>query len=73
MATGTISWERHESPFWAIAGLLLRPLHLALAFPSVLYVMAMTVFLFRPPDLFSFSLWLFAPWRFEKQSPSSPV
>jgi len=54
VATGTISWERHESPFWAIAGLLLRPLHLALAFPSVLYVMAMTVFLFRPPDLFSF-------------------
>ena len=33
---------------------MLRPLHLGLAFPSVLYVAAMTVFLFRPPDLFSF-------------------
>jgi O-antigen ligase len=39
---------------WRIAGLLLRPLHLGLAFPSILYVAAMTVFLFRPPDLFSF-------------------
>jgi O-antigen ligase len=29
-------------------------LHLALAFPSILYVLALTVFLFRPPDLFSF-------------------
>jgi O-antigen ligase len=34
--------------------LLLRPLHFGLAFPSLLYVAAMTVFLFRPPDLFSF-------------------
>jgi putative inorganic carbon (hco3(-)) transporter len=40
--------------FWRVAGLLLRPLHLGLAFPSILYVAAMTVFLFRPPDLFSF-------------------
>ncbi len=39
---------------WQLAGLLLRPLHLGLAFPSILYVGAMTVFLFRPPDLFSF-------------------
>ena len=39
---------------WRFAGLLLRPLHLGLAFPSILYVAAMTVFLFRPPDLFSF-------------------
>jgi hypothetical protein len=37
-----------------LRGLLLRPLHLGLAFPSILYVAAMTVFLFRPPDLFSF-------------------
>ena len=43
-----------DSPLWRVAGLLLRPLHLALAFPSVLYVAAMTVFLFRPPDLFSY-------------------
>lgn len=43
-----------DNPLWQVAGLLLRPLHLGLAFPSVLYVAAMTVFLFRPPDLFSF-------------------
>ena len=42
------------SPLWQVAGLLLRPLHLGLAFPSILYMAAMTVFLFRPPDLFSF-------------------
>jgi hypothetical protein len=46
--------DSHENPLWQIAGLLLRPLHLGLAFPSVLYVAAMAVFLFRPPDLFSF-------------------
>src|SRR6266853_1646685 len=43
-----------DNALWRIAGLLLRPLHLGLAFPSILYVAAMTVFLFRPPDLFSF-------------------
>jgi len=43
-----------DNPLWRVAGLLLRPLHLGLAFPSILYVAAMTVFLFRPPDLFSF-------------------
>jgi putative inorganic carbon (hco3(-)) transporter len=49
-----MTWEWDEGAFWPLAGLLLRPLHLALAFPSVLYVAVMTVFLFRPPDLFSF-------------------
>ena len=39
------------SPGWFAFGLLLRPLQLGLAFPSVLYLAAMTVFLFRPPDL----------------------
>jgi O-antigen ligase len=43
-----------DNVLWRVAGLLLRPLHLGLAFPSVLYVAAMTVFLFRPPDLFSY-------------------
>ncbi|MGB8012409.1 MAG: O-antigen ligase family protein [Terriglobales bacterium] len=43
-----------ENPLWRAASLLLRPLHLGLAFPSILYVAAMTVFLFRPPDLFSY-------------------
>jgi O-antigen ligase len=42
------------NPLWHVAGLLLRPLHLGLAFPSVLYVATMTIFLFRPPDLFSY-------------------
>jgi len=53
MSSKAIAWTRDES-LWHAASLLLRPLHLALAFPSVLYVLAMTVFLFRPPDLFSF-------------------
>ncbi|MGD0508509.1 MAG: O-antigen ligase family protein [Terriglobales bacterium] len=46
--------DGNDNPLWCIAGLLLRPLHLGLAFPSILYLAAMTVFLFRPPDLFSF-------------------
>jgi O-antigen ligase len=49
-----LSRDGDDNPLWRVAGLLLRPLHLGLAFPSVLYVAAMTVFLFRPPDLFSF-------------------
>ena len=40
-----------SSPGWFAIGLLLRPLQLGLAFPSVIYLAAMTVFLFRPPDL----------------------
>jgi len=46
--------DSDDNPLWRAAGLLLRPLHLGLAFPSILYVAAMIVFLFRPPDLFSF-------------------
>ncbi len=46
--------DSDDNPLWRVAGLLLRPLHLGLAFPSILYVAAMSVFLFRPPDLFSF-------------------
>jgi putative inorganic carbon (HCO3(-)) transporter len=49
-----LTQDRDVNPLWQVAGLLLRPLHLGLAFPSVLYVAAMAVFLFRPPDLFSF-------------------
>src|SRR5260370_19102935 len=49
-----LTQDSGDTPLWQVAGLLLRPLHLGLAFPSVLYVAAMTVFLFRPPDLFSF-------------------
>lgn len=54
MSSRAITWDHGGSPLWQVAGLLLRPLHLALAFPSVLYLVAMAVFLFRPPDLFSF-------------------
>src|ERR1700730_13168161 len=49
-----LSRDNEDSPLWRAAILLLRPLHLGLAFPSILYVAAMTVFLFRPPDLFSY-------------------
>lgn len=36
---------------WSVAGLALRPLQLAIAFPSALYCVALTAFLFRPPNL----------------------
>jgi O-antigen ligase len=49
-----LRWDSDDNPLWRVAGLALRPLHLGIAFPSILYVAAMTVFLFRPPDLFSF-------------------
>ncbi|MGA9475560.1 MAG: O-antigen ligase family protein [Terriglobales bacterium] len=54
MTSLALAWDVDESPLWHAAGLAIRPLHLAIAYPSVLYVGAMTVFLFRPPDLFSF-------------------
>src|ERR1019366_2407877 len=54
MNSRALTWDSDDNPLWQAAGLLLRPLHLGLAFPSILYVAAMTVFLFRPPDLFSF-------------------
>src|ERR1700733_12965639 len=54
MSSLAIVWDRDESPLWDSACLAIRPLYLAIAYPSILYVAAMTVFLFRPPDLFSF-------------------
>ena len=54
MPPGSLTWESGDNPLWRIAALLLRPLHLGLAFPSLLYVAAMAVFLFRPPDVFTF-------------------
>ena len=54
MSSQALTWDGDDHPLWRAAGLLLRPLHLGLAFPSILYVAAMTVFLFRPPDLFSY-------------------
>lgn len=54
MSTRALSWGTDDSQLWRAATVLVRPLHLGLAFPSILYVAAMTVFLFRPPDLYSF-------------------
>jgi O-antigen ligase len=54
MSSHALTWDNYGNPFWRAAALLLRPLYFGLAFPSILYVAAMTVFLFRPPDLFSF-------------------
>ena len=54
MSSRALAWNATCNPLWRALALLLRPLYLGLAFPSVLYVAAMTVFLFRPPDLFSF-------------------
>lgn len=48
------NWDEPATPLWVAAGWALRPLHLGLAFPSILYLGAMTVFLFRPPDLHCF-------------------
>lgn len=54
MSSPALTWDSDDNPLWRAAGLLLRPLHLGLAFPSIVYVTAMAIFLFRPPDLFSF-------------------
>jgi O-antigen ligase len=52
MSSRATTWELGASNRgWSAFSLLLRPLQLGLAFPSVLYLAAMTVFLFRPPDL----------------------
>jgi O-antigen ligase len=56
MSSRATTWEPEtSSPGWFAAGLLLRPLHVGVAFPSVLYLAAMTVFLFRPPDLYLYN------------------
>jgi len=54
MSSRALSWEVEYGKFWRVAAILLRPFHFGLAFPSLIYVAAMVVFLFRPPDLFSF-------------------
>ncbi len=54
MDAPAVTWIRDETSLWRPLELLFRPLHLGLTFPSILYVAAMTTFLFRPPDLFSF-------------------
>ena len=51
MSSRATTWELASNRGWSVFGLLLRPLQLGLAFPSVLYLAAMTVLLFRPPDL----------------------
>ncbi len=58
MASQALPSASADTPFGRVAELMLRPLHLGLSFgmasSSLFYVAAMTVFLFRPPDLFSF-------------------
>ncbi|HTR26957.1 MAG TPA: O-antigen ligase family protein [Terriglobales bacterium] len=54
MTSRAIVWDRLPSPLWGAAGLAIRPLHLALLSPSLLYVATLGIFLFRPPGLFSY-------------------
>ena len=52
MSSRATTWESVENhPGWAAAVWLLRPLQAAIASPMAFYLAAMTVFLFRPPDL----------------------
>jgi len=53
MSTRALTWNNDDNQLWRAAALLLRPIHLGLAFPSIIYIAAMIIFLFRPPDLFS--------------------
>ena len=52
MSTRALTWDNDDNQLWRAAALLLRPIHLGLAFPSIIYIAAMIIFLFRPPDLF---------------------
>ncbi len=54
MSSRATTWDEEEKTLWVVTSWLLRPLHLGLAFPSFLYLAAMTVFLFRPPDVYSY-------------------
>ncbi len=52
MSSRGASWESEAGSLgWAAFGMLLRPLQMGIAYPSLLYLAALTVFLFRPPDL----------------------
>src|SRR5512143_1627232 len=52
MSSPAMTWNSEgKDRAWSLAGIVLWPLHIGIAFPSVLYVFAMTVFLFRPPDV----------------------
>jgi len=51
MISHALTWDDGSSPIWHTAAFLLRPLHWALAFPSFIYLSALTIFLFRPPDI----------------------
>jgi len=52
MSSHTTIWnERASEQTWTAVGVLLRPLQVGLAFPSLLYLGTLAVFLFRPPDV----------------------
>lgn len=51
MVARATTWEAASRGAWSLAGLTLRPLHLGVAFPSILYVATLAASLFRPPSL----------------------
>ncbi len=55
MSSRAATWNGSARSLPVLISWFFRPLHLALAFPSILYLTAMTVFLFRPPDIHAFN------------------
>ena len=51
MHVRAMTWNEGDSLLWRVPEVLLRPLHLALNFPAVLYLAMLAIFLFKPPDL----------------------
>jgi hypothetical protein len=45
MSTRALTWDNDDNQLWRAAALLLRPIHLGLAFPSIIYIAAMIIFL----------------------------
>lgn len=72
MNSRATTWERGENPLWPVTGFLLRPLQLGLAYPSVLFLAAMAIFLCtRVTRIGSrwagwYFLWRCGRWRYEK-------
>lgn len=52
MSSSATTWSPNRTErAWSLVGIVLRPLQVGIAFSSVLYVLAMGVCLFRPPDV----------------------
>lgn len=54
MSSPAATWYQPAAPVGTLARWILRPLQLGLALPSILYLAALAVFLFRPPDIRAF-------------------